>query len=108
MAKDTYNKRMKGHWTQGKSCKGDGEERQYSKLEIKQALKEAEDDYLIKHKGKRKKNHKASLEYRIAWYKAALEERKKIDRDEFSDWLWDGLKRAETEYAKKFGPKEKK
>ena len=60
MAKDTYKKRMKGHWQQGKGCKGDSEERQYAKREIAQALAADEEGYLERHhKGARTKNERA-------------------------------------------------
>lgn len=64
-----YRKRAKGSWQQGKGCKGDGPERQFSKREIEQQLDEDEESYLDRyHKGARTKNMKARLEYRIRWY----------------------------------------
>lgn len=63
-----YKKRLKGGWRQGKAYKGDGEERQYAKAEIKQAIKELEADYKDKYKkSQRKRNEIARLEYRIKW-----------------------------------------
>lgn len=68
-----YRKRMKGDWRQGKRHKGDAEERQFAKREIQQQLDADEEDYLERyHKGKRTKNEKARLEYRIAWYQLAI------------------------------------
>ena len=68
-----YKKRAKGSWNVGKGCKDDSSERVYAKNEIKQELK-AEETGLTRHKAKRKRNVKASLEFQILWYTQKLEE----------------------------------
>ena len=105
-----YKKRLKGSWTQGKRYKGDGDERQYAKAEIKQQLVEAEENYLDKyHKGSRRKNIKARLEYRVKWYEEALARR--TDHQRLGDWwgnyLRDGLKKAKI-HLEKYLEREKK
>lgn len=96
-----YNKRMKGCWRQGKGCKGDSEERQYSKLEIKQQLAEDEENYLHKyHKGARTKNMRARLEYRIRWYEELNARYKDNATSVFGHWFMDGLRKAKEELAK--------
>jgi len=97
-----YKKRAKGGWNQGKACKGDSEERMYSKAEIKQQLAEAEETYLDKHKGKRKPNMKARLEYRVKWYEEILEEysgQKSVMGNWMGNWMRDGLEKAQKKLA---------
>lgn len=102
MAKDSYKKRMRAGWRQGKSCKGDGEERQYAKQEIKQSLAEMDASYLEKHKGKRKPNHRARLEYEIRWYEDTLSAkwRKGSPDDWFANHMRDRLKKAKAKLKK--------
>jgi hypothetical protein len=96
---NTHKKRAKGSWRQGKGYKGDSEERMYAKKEIEEELKASEDNYLTRHKGKRKKNLKARLEYRISWYKQIIE---KYQMDSLnssnSHYFRSGLREAEKEY----------
>lgn len=102
-----YKKRAKGGWRQGKGCKGDGEERQYSKLEIKQQLAEAEENYLDKyHKGARTKNMRARLEYRIKWYEE-ITAKYNGKTSVMGGWMMDGLRRAKKDLAE-LEAKEKK
>ncbi len=104
MAKDSYKKRMKGDWNQGKACKGDGEERMYAKEEIKEFLKEMDEDYQAPYKkSKRKRNDKARLEHRIAWCEQALTRRKGMGNDSFSHWIQSDLDKAKELYNKKYG-----
>ena len=105
MAKDTYKKRMKGHWQQGKGCKGDSEERQYAKREIAMALAADEEGYLERyHKGARTKNERARLEYRINWYQQTLDSYKQRGwGSSFAHYLQDGLRRARKELRDKYG-----
>lgn len=100
-----YKKRAKGSWRQGKGYKGDSEERMYAKKEIVEETKANNDDYLVKHKGKRKKNLKAKLEYCISWYEQKIEECRRDNRD--CDYLRDGLKESKKEYKEKYSDKEK-
>ena len=99
----THTKRAKGNWCQGKKHKGDSEERQYAKGEIKQEL-ESDASGLVKHRGKRKRNDKARLEYRIAWYEQAIQqyERQYKRSDSYSNSLRDGLRTAQKEYKEKY------
>jgi len=104
MPDNVYKKRAKGDWCQGKRHKGDSEERQYAKNEIE---KEIESDItgLVKHRGKRKRNHKAILEYRISWYEQTIEkyERQyKRTGDSHLNSLRDGLRVAQKEYKEKY------
>lgn len=105
MAKDSYKKRMKGNWTQGKGCKGDGEERMYAREEIRQFLKEMDEDYQAPYKkSKRRRNEKARLLHRIHWCEQALSRYK--DRgygDSFASWIRDDLRKAKKQYEEKFG-----
>src|ERR1700692_2483441 len=102
MAANTYKKRMKGNWNQGKGCKGDSEERQYSKREIEESIQTDVEGNPVRHKGKRKRNKKASLEYRITWYTQKIEEYKRSEcNDSFLGYLRDGLKKAKEEYEEK-------
>lgn len=115
MGKDTYKKRMKGNWNQGKGCKGDDEERMYAKEEIRQALKEMDDDYQATYKkSKRKRNEKARLEHSIAWYEKVVAEDERRQRENpdrgswrcsFISYARDALRKAKKEYAEKFGEK---
>ncbi len=68
-----YLKRAKSGY-RGKGCKNQcaREERQHAKREIKQALAEAEADFLHRYKGKGKPNMRKRLEYRIKWYEEIL------------------------------------
>ena len=97
----TYRKRAKGSWRHGKGCKtqSDSEERQYSKREIKQLLSEAEESYLERHhKGKRTKNEKARLEYRISWYERVIKEwERRGTSDSMMHYFRDGLRKAHKE-----------
>lgn len=96
-----YKKRAKGGWRQGKGYKGDGEERQYSKTEIRQQLAEAEENYLEKyHKGARTKNMRARLEYRISWYEELNAKYKGSATSVFGHWFMEGLKKAKEQLAK--------
>jgi hypothetical protein len=99
-----HTKRSKGNWTQGKGCKGDGEERQFSKLEIQQQLAEDEAGYQVRHQGKRKRNEKARLEYRIEWY--ATRARHELYGESYTSYLQSELRKAQKEYDEKF-PTEK-
>lgn len=96
-----YKKRMKGSWNCGKRNKGDGEERQYAKREIKALQAQMKADYQEKHhKGKRTRNPRARLEHRIAWYeeRIAWYERQKADYT-FStcSYFRDSLREAKKE-----------
>ena len=106
MAKDSYKKRLKGGWNQGKGCKGDGEERLYAKAEIRQFVKEMDEDYLQPYKkSKRARNDKARLEHKIAWCEQALSRRP--DRgDWFYNWIKSDLEKARKQYKLKFGDKD--
>jgi hypothetical protein len=113
MAKDTYKKRMKGNWQQGKGYKGDSEERMYARKEIEQAIQAEEDDYLEKyHKGARTRNEKARLEHQIAWYTQVLAETDRRMAAEgkvpnwessFASYFRDSLKKAKKKYEEMFG-----
>lgn len=103
MAKDTYKKRAKGNWNQGKGCKGDAEERQYAKTEIEKAVAHDVEDQPTRHKGKRKRNKKASLEYTIAWYTQKIAEWERLDRKgSIVNMFRDSLKEATKEYKEKY------
>lgn len=94
MAND-YKKRLKGNWRQGKGYKGDDSERAYAKKEISEDLKAIDEEYLTKHKGKRKKNVKAHLEYLIAWYTQRVEEiERSKNRSSMGSYWRDGLAKA--------------
>lgn len=98
MAKDTYKKRMKGGWNRGKRCKGDGEERQFEKVEIEQQIEEDREDFLTRHKGKRKRNEIMRLEYWISWYESVIA---KYEENGLAAWsARDGLKRVRKELQK--------
>ena len=100
-----HTKRAKGNWCKGKKYKGDSAERQYAKDEIKQEL-ESDVTGLVKHRGKRKKNYKARLEYRIAWYEQTIEkyerDYKNRESDSYLFTLRDGLRVAQEEYDEKY------
>lgn len=106
-----YRKRAKGSWNVGKGAKGDGEERQFSKLEIREAIATDEEAYLEKYrKGKRNRNEKARLEYRVQYYEALVrgweargtsERMMTYFRNELSE-----AKKGLSEFTKKF-PEEK-
>lgn len=102
---NAHTKRAKGNWCQGKKHKGDGSERQFAKEEIALEL-EGDLTGLTKHRGKRRKNEKARLEYRIAWYEQTIEkyERDYKDRraDSFLSTLQDALRVAKQEYDEKY------
>src|SRR5271165_673502 len=110
MAKDTYKKRLKAGWNQGKRCKGDGEERQYVKKEISTAVKEYDEDYVSPYKkGKRKRNRKLQLEHRIAWYEEVLAKYASRGQDTLtSGWFRIALKEAKEKYAKLLEEEKKK
>lgn len=102
MAKDSYKKRLKGNWNQGKGYKGDSEERMYAKAEIRQFIKEMDEDYLQPYKkSKRVRNEKARLEHRIKWCKDALARPR--HNDCFANWIRSDLAKAEKEYKLKYG-----
>lgn len=111
MAKDTYKKRMKGNWRQGKGCKGDDEERMYAKQEIREALKEMDENYQATYrKSKRRRNEKARLEHSMEWYRKVIadEERRRREHPEwgssyFGNYARDALRKAEKEWEEKFG-----
>lgn len=97
MPNNEYKKRAKGNWCQGKDYKGDSSERGYSKSEIKQEL-QLEETGVTKHKGKRKRNEKARLEYRISWYQQTLEKYKENKSySNYNNSLREGLKKAQEE-----------
>lgn len=108
MAHDSYKKRLKGHWTQGKRYKGDGEERAFAKEEIAEFLREMDADYQAPYrKSKRKRNEKARLLHRIEWCRATLARHKTSGRapsDWFSNWIRSDLEKALKKYEKLFGP----
>lgn len=91
-----YKKRAKGSWNQGKRCKGDSEERAFSRREVADQLAEAEDDFLHRHKKAPRRNQRARLEYRVAWYEQALSARKGRD-DSFTGHLTRGLRESRKE-----------
>ena len=97
-----YTKRMKGNWNQGKRCKGDAEERQYAKAEIKQELEANDENYLVKHKGKKKKNEKARLEHWIDWYEKTIQEyeRRGTGHGSHPNYLRDSLRKAKMKLEK--------
>jgi hypothetical protein len=106
MAKDTYKKRAKGSWHQGKGCKGDAEERQYAKKEVEESIQHDVLERPMRHKGKRKRNKKASLEYTIEWYTQKIAEHEQMGRGiEYTGYLRDGLRRAKREWEEKYGEK---
>ena len=107
VATDTYKKRMKGHWQQGKAYKGDGEERLAAKRELAELIRESEEDYKIKYKkSKRRRNEKARLEHRIKWYEQTIEKYdRRGDNSSFSNWLRDDLAKAKKKYEKFKEPK---
>lgn len=94
-----YKKRAKGSWCQGKGYKGDSVERQYSKDEIKQQLAQAEETYLERHKGKRKRNEKARLEYRVKWYTDTLARYGDNYGSSWCNQLRSGLEQAKKDLA---------
>jgi phage terminase Nu1 subunit (DNA packaging protein) len=108
MASDTYKKRAKGNWCQGKGYKGDSEERQFSKTEIKEQIKYDLEGLPVRHKKKRKRNKKASLEHQIEWYAQRVAQRESSGHssDSFTNYLRDGLKKVKDEYNEKYGKKE--
>lgn len=91
-----YRKRARAGWRSGKGAKdsSDAEERQYAKREIKQMIAEMDADYLAKHRGKRKHNRRAQLEYRITWYEEILAKGK-------SSFIDNYFRRSLAEYKKK-------
>ena len=102
MAKDSYKKRMKGGWNQGKACKGNGSERAYAKAEIRQFIKEMDEGYKDPYrKSQRKKNEKARLEYRISYFENAAARYNKTGY--VSSWVTTELAKAKKLYAEKFG-----
>ena len=104
MAKDTYNKRMKGNWQQGKGCKGDAEERQHAKKEIDDAVIHDLEGQPVRHKGKRKRNKKASLEHVIAWYTQKVEEWERSGQSSGTvNFFRDSLKKAKKRYEEEYG-----
>lgn len=103
MANDTYKKRAKSNWRQGKGYKGDSEEREYAKKEIEETIQHDVLERPLRYKGKRKRNKKASLEHRISWCQQKIEE---LERQGYKgssvDYLRDLLRKARKEY-KKYG-----
>lgn len=99
-----HKKRAKGNWRQGKGYKGDSEERGYAKQEIEDEL-EIDATGITPHRGRRKRNYKAILEHRIAWYQQTIEKYQrdyKITGDSFLFSLREGLKVAQKEYREKY------
>ena len=104
MAKDTYKKRAKGNWQQGKGCKGDSEERQYAKIEIEAAIKHEVEGQPIRYKGKRKRNKKMALEHQIEWYQQKIEEyQRRGDNDSFVHYMMNSLIKAKKKYKEEYG-----
>lgn len=100
MSTGVYKKRMRANWNQGKYAKGDAEERAYSKTEIKQQLKEAEENYFTPHKkGKRTRNEKARLEYRIKWYEDMLKRYEGMNSS-LGSWFRSDLAKTKAKYEK--------
>jgi hypothetical protein len=99
-----HTKRSKGNWTQGKSCKGDSYERQFSKTEIQAQLDQDHETYLSRHKGKRKRNDKARLEYRMKWLACRVVD--EVFGESYTAYLRSELRKAQKEYDEKF-PTEK-
>lgn len=107
MAND-YKKRQKGNWCQGKRYKGDDSERLHAKKEISEGIATIDEKYLTKHKGKRKKNVKARLEYWVNWYSQRVEEAERAKDKSMSSWYWrEGLSKSKKA-LKEFLEKEKK
>lgn len=103
-----YKKRAKGSWHAGKSYKGDSEERQFSKREIRQLLREDEEEFLYRHrKSPRARNEQARLEYRVFWYSKSVEywDRNK-NSGSFVSYLRSGLKEAQAALKKFLDDKE--
>jgi len=95
-----HKKRSKGDWRQGKGYKGDGEERQFSKNEVKQQLAEDEETYLDRHKGKKKRNKLASLEYRVKWYEETIAKYEKDNKNSMlCNWFRDSLEKTKKQLA---------
>lgn len=107
MSKDTYKKRLKGNWRQGKGYKGDAEERQYSKTEIEAAIKHEVEGQPTKYKGKRKRNKKMALEHQIEWYQQKITE---FERNGYKgsciDYFRNALREAKKKYKEEYGDKE--
>lgn len=104
MAKNTYNKRMKASWQQGKGCKGDAEERQHAKKEIEDSIQHDVLERPVRHKGKRKRNKKASLEHTIAWYEQKIEEYERAgNRGSCLHMFRDSLRKARKRYRDEYG-----
>lgn len=95
-----YKKRLKAGWNCGKSAKGDGEERQYAKREIKEMIEECDEDFTYRYaKAGRTPNMQARLEHSIVWYEAVI-----ARGDRHSDWFTsyarDALVKAKAKLAK--------
>jgi hypothetical protein len=110
MAKNTYKKRAKASWNQGKGCKGDSQERNYTKKDISEELLYDNEENLTPHKKKGKKNKKAQLEYWISWYTQQVEACQRDGKDNGNDngmlwWFMNGLEQCKKEYEEKFGKK---
>jgi hypothetical protein len=104
MAKDSYKKRMKGSWNQGKEHKGDRCERAYAKTEIRELIKEMDDDYQTKYKkAKRNRNEKARLEHKIKWCEETLAKKNGSECSYLSNWVKSELEKAKQKYAVKYG-----
>ena len=102
-----YKKRAKGSWNQVKGCKGDSEERQYAEKEIEESIKQDLEGHPVRHKGKRKRNKKASLEYQIEWYTKKIAEFERMGyKGSCINYFRDALKRHKKEYQEKYGEKE--
>lgn len=96
----SWKKRGQKGWTGAKTAKEltKGRERQYGESEIKQQLQEDfEGDEYRYTSGKRKKNEKARVKYRLAYYEQRLKvEELKRDRarekgERYHDCGWFGL-----------------
>jgi outer membrane receptor for ferrienterochelin and colicin len=106
---NTYKKRAKGSWHQGKGYKGDSEERMHAKKEIQESVKIDLEEGLTRHKGKRKRNKKASLEHMISWYTQKIEEYERNGHSSsHTHYLRDGLRKARREYEEKYGDEKPK
>jgi uncharacterized protein YxeA len=111
MPQNTYKKRLRSGWRQGKLYKSDSEERQFSKREIVRDIEEDRENYLYRHKGRRKRNVKASWEYRIDWYQKKIAEYERagqkssvvpLFRTRLAE-LKEAYAKLKEAYAKRFG-----
>lgn len=102
-----YKKRAKGNWRQGKRYKGDAEERSHEYKEIETEL-DLDTTGLTRHRPKRKKNRRAILQHRIAWYERTIEYWERENKRGYCSHissLREGLREAQKEYEEKYGQK---